>query len=100
MPNTRAIGVAYSDQAINGGSVDNTPIGATTASSGAFTTLTSTGNSMLGDAAADLVGFHGAQVAQASYIATVTASTTITAQTAAINAILTILANKGLMASS
>lgn len=100
MPNTRAIGVAYRDQSIVGGSVDNSPIGATTASTGAFTTLTSTGDSMLGNAAADLVGFHGAQVAQATYIATVTASTTITAQTAAINAILVILANKGLMAAS
>jgi len=101
MPNTRSIGVAYRDQEINGGSVDNTPIGATTPSTGAFTTLTSSGTTVLGDAAADLVGFHGtAGVAQAAYTATVTASTTITAAVAAINAILVILANKGLMASS
>ncbi|CAB4200395.1 hypothetical protein UFOVP1355_43 [uncultured Caudovirales phage] len=32
MPNTLAIGVAYSDQAISGGSVDATPIGAVTPS--------------------------------------------------------------------
>jgi hypothetical protein len=32
MPNTLAIGVAYSDQAISGGSIDATPIGAVTPS--------------------------------------------------------------------
>jgi hypothetical protein len=33
MPNSQAIGVAYSDQAMSGGSIDNSPIGATTPSS-------------------------------------------------------------------
>ena len=39
MPNTLSIGVAFSDQAISGGSVDNSPIGATTASTIAGTTI-------------------------------------------------------------
>jgi hypothetical protein len=43
MPNTKSIGIAYSDQAITSGSVDATPIGATTRSTGAFTTLSATG---------------------------------------------------------
>jgi len=43
MPNTKSIGIAYSDQAISGGSLDATPIGATTRSTGAFTTVSATG---------------------------------------------------------
>lgn len=39
MANTKAIGVAYSDQALVNGSVDNSPIGANTPNTGAFTTL-------------------------------------------------------------
>jgi hypothetical protein len=39
MPNTQAIGVAFSDQIISGGTVDNSPIGATTPSSVAGTTV-------------------------------------------------------------
>lgn len=39
MPNTLSIGVAYSDQAMSGGSIDNSPIGATTASTIAGTTI-------------------------------------------------------------
>jgi hypothetical protein len=39
MPNSKAIGVAYSDQAIDGGSVDNSPIGAVTPSSVVGTTV-------------------------------------------------------------
>lgn len=39
MPNTKPIGVAYEDQAISGGSVDNTPIGASTASTVVGTTI-------------------------------------------------------------
>lgn len=43
MPNTKAIGVAYSDMEIIGGSVDNTPIGASTPSTVAATSVSSTG---------------------------------------------------------
>jgi hypothetical protein len=39
MPNTQAIGVAFADQIISGGTVDNTPIGATTPSTVAATTM-------------------------------------------------------------
>ena len=39
MPNTKPIGVAYEDQVISGGSIDNTPIGASTASTVAGTTI-------------------------------------------------------------
>jgi hypothetical protein len=43
MANTKPIGVAYTDQAIVGGTVDATPVGATTASTGAFTQVTVAG---------------------------------------------------------
>jgi hypothetical protein len=39
MPNSKAIGVAYSDQAIDGGSVDNSPIGLVTPSTIEGTTI-------------------------------------------------------------
>ena len=39
MPNSQAIGVAFADQIISGGTVDNTPIGATTPSTVAGTTV-------------------------------------------------------------
>lgn len=39
MSNSKTLGVAYTDQAIIGGSVDNSPIGAVTPSTGAFTSL-------------------------------------------------------------
>jgi len=39
MPNTQAIGVAYSDQIISGGTVDNSPIGLTTPSTIEGTTV-------------------------------------------------------------
>jgi hypothetical protein len=39
MPNSQAIGVAFSDQIMSGGSVDNSPIGATTPSTVAATTV-------------------------------------------------------------
>jgi hypothetical protein len=39
MPNSQAIGVAFADQIISGGTVDNTPIGATTPSTVAATTV-------------------------------------------------------------
>ena len=42
MANSKAIGVAYSDQAIDGGSVDNSPIGASTPSTVAGTTIAGT----------------------------------------------------------
>jgi hypothetical protein len=61
----------------------NTPDGATVAKDGTIK-----------------AGFHGAAVVQADYIATVTVSNTITVCVATLNSILTILADKGLMAAS
>lgn len=120
MANTKSIGVAYTDQAIDGGTVDNTPVGATSASTGAFTTLTASGATTLngavaiGNAAGDLVGFHGATaVDQAAFIATLsinalsvsgvigfTTSASFSAAITAINSILALLSEKGLMAAS
>ena len=39
MPNTQPIGVAFADQVISGGTVDNTPVGATTPSTVVGTTM-------------------------------------------------------------
>jgi hypothetical protein len=113
MANTRAIGVAYEDQKIVGGTVDNTPVGATTASTGAFTTLSSTGTTSLGDASTDLVGFHGSTADQAAYTASLsinalsvsgvvgfTSSTSVSALVTAVNNIIALLVEKGLMAAA
>ena len=114
MPNNKARGVSYEDPSIIGGSVDNSPIGATTPSTGAFTTLTTTGATSLGDAAADLIGFHGtAGVAQATFVTSnsinalsvsgvvgFTSSTSLSSLVGKVNAILQILSDKGLMAAS
>jgi len=43
MPNQNAIGIAYTDQVINGGTIDNTVIGGTTKAAGSFTTVAATG---------------------------------------------------------
>lgn len=59
MPDSISIGAAYRDQSIVGGAVDNTPVGATTPSTGAFTSLTATGNVALGDATSDTIGLYG-----------------------------------------
>lgn len=59
MSNSISIGAAYLDQKIVGGSVDNSPIGATTASTGAFSTLSADTTVALGSAAAKTVGFYG-----------------------------------------
>lgn len=65
MTNSVAIGVAYSDQAISSGTVDGSPVGATTASTGAFTTLSASGAATLngnvaaGNATTDTVAFYG-----------------------------------------
>ena len=58
--NSKAIGVAYEDQQIISGQIDGTAIGSVTPAAGTFTNLTSTGNTSIGDAATDTVGFYGA----------------------------------------
>lgn len=60
MPNTKPIGVAYSDPEIVGGTIDNAVIGASTPVAGTFTALTSTGTTKIADAATDTIGFYGA----------------------------------------
>lgn len=81
---------------------------------GVFTTLTTTGTTLLGDAAGDLIGFHGsAGAAQAAFVATLsinalsvsgvvgfTSSTSLSAVLTAINNIEALLVAKGLMAAS
>lgn len=72
MSNQIAIGVAYKDQAIEGGTIDNSPIGAATPSTGAFTsvaiktsTVAATGSSNT-DAAALTTGFNLVTAADAT----------------------------------
>lgn len=111
MADTKSIGIAYRDQAIEGGTLDNTPIGATTASTGAFTTLSSTGTTSMGNAAADLVGMHGVTAVQSSAITAVgtsvpvaacatfgLTSTQLTAIVTGLNAVIVALAAKGITA--
>lgn len=76
--------------------------------------LTTTGNTIIGDAAGDLVGFHGsAGSAQAVFVATqsinavsvsgtvgFTSSTSLSAVVEKLNAIQQVLVNHGLMAAS
>lgn len=114
MADSIAVGVAYKDPAIVGGTVDNTPVGATTPSTGAFTTLSSTGDTDIGNASTDLIGFHGATaVDQAAYTASLsinalsvsgvvgfTSSTSVSALVTAVNNIIALLVEKGLMAAA
>ena len=114
MANSKAIGVAYEDQKIVGGSVDNTVVGGTTAAAGTFTSLTATGDVALGNASTDLIAFHGATaVDQAAYTASLsinalsvsgvvgfTSSTSLSALVTAVNALIALLVEKGLMAAA
>ena len=60
MANSKATGVAYSDPAISGGTINDTVIGGTTAAAGTFAALTATGAVNLAATSAIAVGFHGA----------------------------------------
>jgi hypothetical protein len=51
MPNNKALGCAYTDQVIVGGTVDNTPVGATTASTVNASTLSINGTAVTATAA-------------------------------------------------
>ncbi|CAB4187441.1 hypothetical protein UFOVP1155_27 [uncultured Caudovirales phage] len=88
MTDSISIGAAYRDQKIVGGSVDNTPIGATTKSTGAFTTLNATGATTLdgsvalGNATTDTIGFYGiTPVAQRAYSSALHATSGISSST-------------------
>jgi hypothetical protein len=83
MANSKATGVAYSDPAIVGGTIDNTPIGATTAAAGSFTTVTAsgaiTGGSLVLDAAMTATVAEINRAADVSgRVVTLTATTVIT----------------------
>ena len=67
MPNQNSIGIAYTDQVINGGTIDNTVIGGTTKAAGSFTTVTSSAGFIMPSAT---VAAAGATQANAAAIAT------------------------------
>ena len=115
MANTKPVGVAYSDPAltsgttitgatVSGGTIDNAVIGGTTAVAGTFSTLTATGNVVLGDAITDTIGHYGvtpiaqrAGATQATSAVGTASSTAIdTATKAAILEIMNTLAALGL----
>ena len=88
MTNSISIGAAYLDQKIEGGSVDNSPIGATTASTVAATTLTASGATTLngsvalGNASTDTIGFYGVTpAAQRAYSSALHATSGISSST-------------------
>lgn len=59
MANSKSVGIAFSDPALSGGTIDNTVIGATTKAAVSCTTLTATGNTAIGTSAANTLGFYG-----------------------------------------
>lgn len=81
MANSKPIGVAYSDPALSGGTIDNTVIGGTTAAAGTFNALSGTSLSTIGanaiaSTSASTLGFFGAtlagQVAMSAFAAVAT----------------------------
>jgi hypothetical protein len=99
MANSKTIGTAYADPEFESLSVTGAATITGAATVAGATSLN--GNVAIGNAAADLVGFHGATaVDQAAVKATVTVSNTITVLVDAVNAILDLLKEKGLMATS
>lgn len=87
MPNTKAIGVAYSDQEIFGGSIDNSPVGASipstvngttvyasqeigyaAAAQGAVTQLTSKSTGVTLDKSAGRITMNNAELASAAAV--------------------------------
>lgn len=62
MANTKSLGIAYTDQALQDGTMSGYTITGGTISGAAATVgnLTATGNVALGDASTDTIGFYGA----------------------------------------
>lgn len=56
MPETKPVGVAYSDPTLNGAVIDNSVIGATTRAAGSFTSVNATGSVSAGSATAVTAG--------------------------------------------
>lgn len=106
MANSKAVGVAYSDPAIDGGTIENTPIGQTTpaAITGTTviaTTLTSTTFAMAGLAAASASTTVAALTLTTSLQSGFgwTTSAGHAAAVAAINSLISCVKDKGLMAT-
>lgn len=94
MANSKTIGVAYEDQAIVGGTIDDTAIGSTTRAAGAFTTLganaavtfssaasiaglSTTGTNLIASTSASTLGFFvSAAASQVAMSATAAVATT------------------------
>jgi hypothetical protein len=55
----KTLGVATDKAQFTSGTIDGATVGATTPSSGAFTTLAASGNVTLGDAVTDTIGHYG-----------------------------------------
>ena len=83
---TGSVVIASAD--INGGAIDGTNIGATTPGTGAFTTLSSSGNTTLGDASGDSVTFNAAAITLAN-------ATTVSGTFADLGAVTTVDINGG-----
>lgn len=106
MPNTKAIGVAYADPQLDSVTV--------TGNSQFTGNVTISGNLVAGDAATDLVGFHGSTgTSQATFISSNSinalsvsgvvgfiSSTSLSSLVGKVNSILQILSDHGLMAAS
>lgn len=111
MGNTKSLGIAYTDQDLNGATLTNCTISNTTTDT-TTRNLTATGNVALGNASSDLIAFYGATpVSQSAFVATaarvavtggVGFSTTaeFASFVVSMNSILTLLQSKGLMAAS
>lgn len=55
----KTLGVATDKAQFTSGTIDGATVGVTTPAAGKFTTLTSTGNTALGDAITDTIGLYG-----------------------------------------
>jgi hypothetical protein len=76
MSNNKSVGIAFSDPDLSGGTINNTPIGATTPSTGAFTTLTSTTAPATTDATGAVAGNANAKIVILSTAITANVTTT------------------------
>jgi hypothetical protein len=99
----KALGVASSKAAIDGGTIDGAIIGGTTPVAGTFTNLNAGGNVVLGDAITDTVGHYGvtpitqrAGATQATSLVSVTSASFATAYAAALLEIMNTLTALGL----
>ncbi len=76
MPNSKPIGVAYSDPALSGATIDSSAIGGTTPAAGAFTTLSSTTAPSTSDSTGAVAGNANAKIVILSTAITANVTTT------------------------